>query len=297
METQEKKDVYAIVTDTIIAQLEKGVVPWQKPWGEAGIPRNLITGREYRGINTMLLSSLGYSQNLFLSFQQAKTLGASIKKGQKAHVVVFWKMVDKKAEEEEVQDEQNGKVPVLRYYKVFNVEQCTGIPTNMLPILNAKADFSPIETCDAIVNGMPQAPKIKYGSDGAYYIPRLDIIHMPHAERFKTSESYYLTLYHELIHSTGHESRLKRPGITDYDRFGSEQYSFEELIAEIGTCFLSSYAGINGYGFVNSVAYIEGWLARLKGEKRWIIHASAQAQKAVDYILNIQPHEDADKKE
>lgn len=285
METNERKDVYAIVTDHIMAQLEQGVVPWQQPWGTAGIPRNLLTGREYQGINIMLLNSLEYAQNLFLSFDQAKTLGGTIKKGEKAHIVVFWKLIESKEEVPEGQKKPDSK-PVLRYYKVFNIEQCQGIPVDKIPKPEEKADVKPIALCETIIKNVPNPPKIKHGIDGAYYSPLLDIISMPRKGFFKRTEGYYSTLFHELVHSTGHETRLNRPGITEHTRFGTDIYSFEELVAEIGACFVCSQAGITP-DYENSASYIQGWLSRLQNEKRWIITAAGQAQKAADYILNI----------
>lgn len=279
-----KADVYAIVTNRIIEQLEQNRVPWRKPWTEAGLPQNLISKRPYRGINVWLLLSCNYRQNLFLTFKQAKELGATVRKGEKSQMVVFTKW-------EKKEDEKTGEVknvPFLRYYYVFNVAQCDGIPEGKIPP-HAVRNNDPIETCQDIIVSMPNLPEIKHDKQKAFYDPAGDYINMPLMESFTNSESYYGTLFHELIHSTGHFSRLNRKEITEMKGFGSEPYSIEELTAEIGSCYLMSHAGILTSDISNTAAYIQAWLEKLRNDKRFIIYASAQAQKATDYILDVVP--------
>ena len=281
------QDVYSLVTNRIIEQLEKGVVPWRQPWTEAGLPQNLITRKPYRGINTMLLASYNYQRNFFLSFKQVSELGGKVIKGEKAHLVVFWNWVEKT-------DEASGdtnKIPFLRYYFVFNVSQCEGIPEDKIPVIE-KPEHSPIDQCEAVVTSMPQCPKIQFLQPRAFYQPFQDFINMPKKETFECAEEYYGTLFHEMVHSTGHSARLNRKSLIEMSEFGSNAYSFEELIAETGACYLASHTGIASQVFENSVAYIQGWLQVFKSDPKFLVQASAQAQKAVDFILNTKPKVD-----
>jgi antirestriction protein ArdC len=275
-------DVYSIVTNRIIEHLEKGVVPWQKPWTDAGLPRNLITGKHYRGINVWLLNTLNYPQNCFLTFKQVSDLGGYVKKGEKSHEVVFWKWLEKENKE----TGEKEKVPLLRYYRVFNIDQCSDIPKDKRPPIIERTN-NPIETCEKIVSEMPKRPEIRYNEHRAYYNKLEDYVNLPKMETFKNSESYYGTLFHELVHSTGHNERLSRKELLENRGMRSDKYAMEELTAEMGASYLKSYAGIPIEQLENNAAYIQGWLERLKNDKRFIVHASAQAQKATDYILNI----------
>jgi len=280
METKPQPDAYAIVTNRIIDQLKQNIVPWQKPWTEAGYPVNLITKIPYRGMNVWMLASLGYSQNYFLTWKQLKGLGGKVKAGEKGHMVIFWKPAEQTQE----------TAPLLRYYMVYNIAQCEGI-SEMFNIPESPFPVSSISSCDEIIETMPNCPKIKHTKQKAFYSPSKDYINMPKQDTFKSTESYYSTLFHELVHSTGHASRLNRKGIVDNPDFGTEMYSQEELVAEIGACFLNSAAGIEHVEFDNSVAYINNWLEQLQKDARLIVYASIQAQKAVEYILNVKPYE------
>ncbi|MEO8087531.1 MAG: zincin-like metallopeptidase domain-containing protein [Bacteroidota bacterium] len=280
-QTEKVRDVYQLVTNRIIAHLENGVVPWKKTWTESGLPQNLITRKAYRGINLWLLSSLGYPMNFFLSLKQVKELGGDIKSGENPHMVVFWKRVAMA----NTNTEDVLYMPLLRYYKVFNVAQCTNLPLDKIQIVQMKND--PIVECEMIVQNMPKRPTICFGGDGPYYNPVKDYVNIPRINDFKNSPSYYETLFHELIHSTGSFDRLQRKEVMDGDRFGSEPYSQEELTAELGSCYLKSHAGLNEFSQENSASYIQSWLKKLKDDKRCIMYASVQAQRAVDFILNI----------
>jgi antirestriction protein ArdC len=288
-------DVYQMVTDRIIELLETGTVPWQKPWTESGLPMNVISKRPYRGINLWLLLSLNYKRNLFLTWDQLKKIGGSVLQGQHGHIVVFWKQVKKVPEELD----GNGKakqIPMLRYYKVFNVEQCRDVPKDLIPEL-VKTAIDPILECEAIINTMPDSPLLIFTGKKAFYDIEKDHVVLPNLKRFKTSESYYSTLFHELVHSTGAEKRLGRKTITEMAEFGSEPYSMEELIAELGAAYLNSFTGILDKEIESSAAYISGWLEKLRSDKRFIITASGQAQRAVDLILNRQDNEAKDEVE
>jgi len=286
-QTKTHRDVYAIITDKIIEQLEKGTVPWQKPWSGCGIPTNLISKRPYRGINVMLLSMQGYEHNLFLTSKQLKEIGGSIKPEERPHLVVYWNYIEKEAEDEE--EKEKKKKPMLRYYTVFNIAQCDNIPSDMIPSILRVA--KPDATCKLIINGMPQKPRIQHKEQEAYYNPLRDYINMPKQNSFVSDDAYYAILFHELVHSTGHHSRLDRKDLIQMAEFGSEPYSHEELVAEIGSCYLQSHGGI-ATQLEQSAAYIKGWLDVFRGDRRFIFSASTAAQKAVDFILDIQPDTD-----
>ena len=178
---------------------------------------------------------------------------------------------------------------MLRLYHAFNVAQCDSlknvpaivapVPTEPTPATNARAE--------AIVAAMPQRPEIKHGLAKAFYAPALDYVGMPNPERFETVDTYFQTLFHELTHATGHVSRLNRPTLTETAGFGSNPYCKEELVAEMGAAFLCGQANIGQASFENSAAYIQGWLQQLKNDKKLIVQAAAQAQKAADFILGI----------
>ncbi len=275
------RDVYQIVTNRIIEQLEKGCVPWKQPWTKTGLPQNLVTRRPYRGINVWLLSMLGYALNYFLTFKQVNELGGRIRKGEKAHIVVFWKWEEKTNEA----TGEKTKESFLRYYMVYNIAQCDGIPESKLPPKDLVNE--PILNCEEILDSMPKRPAVQQVEDCAYYHPAYDYINMPPMKSFLHSEAYYSTLFHELVHSTGHITRLNRKELMQTKPFNSEMYSFEELLAEIGASFLNSLTGIEQKQFEQSASYIQGWLGRLKNDKRLIVSASAHAQKAVDFILDL----------
>lgn len=277
---QTQPNIYQLVTDRIIAALEKGCIPWKQPFSPEFGPRNYVTGRPYRGINIFVLRSLPYSSPDFLSFKQVAELGGSIIKGEKSCPVVFWKQMEK----EDKETGEKKKVWLLRYYNVFNVEQCTNIPIKS--ISTEPIDMEPIPACKRIVAFMPNPPYMKtIREQEAYYIPSQDMVCMPAMSKFRSKEAYYVTLFHELIHSTGNEKRLHRPGVTEAIKYGSPTYSMEELIAEMGACFLASQANIPGEYFDNSASYIGGWLQVFKNDRTFLMKASGQAQKAADYIL------------
>jgi antirestriction protein ArdC len=277
-------NVYEIVNNRILELLEQGTVPWHRPWNAAtGIPRNLLSKKEYRGVNVFLLSCMPYSSSYWLTYKQATDLGGFIKRGEKSTLVVFWKLLV--AGETGETDATGRGIPMLRYYNVFNLDQCEGVQA---PETGETVNtFDPIDKAEEIVTGMPLLPEIRYGGNRAYYSPTLDYIQLPARHSFESSEEYYSTCFHELVHSTGHGNRLARKSILEPSYFGSHEYSKEELVAEMGAAFLSGYSGIENRTINNSAAYIKGWLSALKGDKKLLVLAAAQAQKAADYILNL----------
>ncbi len=277
--------VYEVITNAIVKKLEQGTIPWHMPWSSEG-PQNLISGKPYRGINVFLLGSLGYMSPYWLTFKQAQNLGGHVNKGEKGTPVVFWKTYSKMEQDETGKHEEVSRF-VLRYYRVFNIEQCTLPPEEVPQEDPTTKEFDPIPKAETVVEAMPNAPEITHQSQRACYSPLLDVVNMPRPESFDTPENYYSTLFHELTHSTGHESRLNRKGIPDPVRFGSHSYSKEELVAEMGSAFLSGHCGIEDRILDNSAAYINGWLGRLKNDPKLVVIAAAKAQKSSDYIQGV----------
>jgi antirestriction protein ArdC len=275
---------YDRITGQIITLLEQGTVPWHKPWkASTGWPRNLVSNKSYGGINVLLLLSMSYESPYWLTFRQATMLGGTVRKGEKACPVVFWKRL--KVEEKDAVEKR--EIPLLRYYHVFNLAQCEGIknghptaPNGAEPVASKPED---------IVANMPQRPPIKDGFTRAFYSLREDYVGMPARERFSRNEEFFSTLYHELVHSSGHESRLNRSSLTESAGFGSDPYCKEELIAEIGAAFLCGHAEITERTIDNSAAYVAEWLKRLRSEKTLIVQAAAQAQRAADFIIGYKP--------
>ena len=275
-----KMDIYQTVTDSILAQLDAGTVPWKRPWKDMLSPRNLISDKRYNGINFLLLGMRGYKSPYWLTFKQGKTLGGAVRKGEKSTLITFWKFLESKDD-----DGRKRQIPLLRYYRVFNVEQFDGLK---LPkrATEEPREFEPIEAAKAIVEKYPKAPQISHGGDRACYIPKRDSIHMPKPEDFDSSESYYSTLFHEMGHSTGHSSRLDRGLDADIPAFGSEDYSKEELVAEFCSAFLCAEARMSQDQLPQSAAYIASWRKRLIEDPKLLIQAAGKAQKAANHILD-----------
>jgi len=209
-------------------------------------------------------------------------LGGRVIKGEKSSVVIFWKWLEK----EDTQTGKKSRIPLLRYYRVFNVLQTEGIDERKIPVLDL-CDNDPIDAAEAVVAGFVDSPPVHFGGDRAYYVPSQDVVNIPGLASFATAEHYYSTLFHELAHSTGHKSRLDREGVTNLAFFGSYEYSKEELVAEFGAAFLSGHCGIASATVENSAAYIQSWSKKLKSDHKLVVQAAAQAQKAADHILGV----------
>jgi len=238
-------------------------------------------------VNIWLLGSQDFSSPYWVTFKQAKQLGGTVRKGERSTPCIFWKFLARDTEDPETHETKTKQIPLVRYYAVFNVEQCDGISHKRL---EAQAEepksFNPIEAAEAIVASYPDAPSVsRDGRGSAYYRPSTDSIHMPERESFESEGHFYSTLFHEMTHSTGHESRLGRPGVVNAIRYGSHEYSQEELVAEMGAAFLLAEAGIDSDSLTdNSAAYVASWLKALKNDPKLVVLAGAQAQKAVDQI-------------
>ena len=281
------KSVYEIVTERILEKLEQGTVPWHKPWAGGGCPKNLVSGKEYRGVNVLLLGSQDFTSPYWVSFKQAKALGGTVRKGERSTPCIFWKFLARDTENPMTGETKTKKIPLVRYYSLFSVEQCDGISHKRLEAKTEEPEpFNPIEAAEAIVAGYPNPPTIAHdGRGSAYYRPSTDSIHMPKPESFNSQEHYFATLYHELSHSSGSAKRLARPGVTNPTRFDSHERSLEELCAEFGSAFLLAETRIDSESLTNnSASYIQSWLKALKNDPKLVVLAGAQAQRAVDHI-------------
>lgn len=284
-------DVYGIVTDKIINLLEQGAVPWRRPWTGGGLPRNVMSKKPYRGINHFLLSASKYVQPYWLTMRQANELGGHIRKGEESTIVVFWKVDDLNENAEDTDHEQPEQKTrrrfLLRCYRVWNLEQCEfpQAVLDKLPRIETH-EHDPIEAAERIIAKMPNPPQIQYAGSKAFYNSITDRITLPPRELFVSAEEFYATSLHETIHSTGSQKRLARKSILEAAPFGSQTYSAEELVAEMGAAYLCAEAGISNAVVENQAAYVAGWLMRLRDDRKLLFHAAAQAQRAADFILN-----------
>lgn len=279
--------VYQILTDKVLSLIDKGVTPWRKGWVGGMAPAN-YKGRPYGGCNLFLLSILcefeGWEHPVFLTYKQIEDMGGTIKEDQKKrhNPVFFWNWNFEKVDP--VTGDKK-KIPIFRFFSVWNIAQVDGISLPKWAQKPKKA-VTPIDACEAIVTGYANAPKISHGGHRAYYNPPLDSIKVPQRDNFKSSEEYYSTLFHELGHSTGHKDRLNRKGVTDAIRYGSHEYSQEELVAELTATYLCAEAGIANESLIeNQAAYLAGWWKALKEEPKMFATAAAQAVKAAKHIL------------
>ena len=281
-------DVYQIVTDRISELLSQGVIPWRKGWTTTGLPKNLSSGKTYRGINPWLLTCAGFSSPYWLTYRQAQARGGHVRKGEKGSLAVFWKLYQRKAGSAQPDGSQDASrtLPVLRKYTVFNVEQCEGIDA---PSVQAQThEHEPIAAADALWNGWNDRPSVIHQGNAAVYRRQTDAITMPPRAQFTSAEDYYSTLFHEGTHATGHQARLARPTLLESASFGTATYSKEELVAEMGSAYLCGFCGIGERTLENSAAYLQSWLQALKNDKTLVVYAAAAAQKAADYILRDQ---------
>lgn len=283
-----KVSVAQIVTDRILEDMAKGEVTWHKPWKAIGGASRSYAGHPYRGLNILLTAVSGLA-GPWITYDKAMSLGGHVKKDEKGTLIVLWKLFNKEKANKDGTKEKTS-FAMMRYYKVFSLCQCENVPKpSWLVKAEAKLDkneHTPIEQADLIWEGYKGKPKMIDGGDRAYYAPLTDQIGMPSPESFDSPEAYYSTLFHEGTHSTGSKGRLDRLGNTALAPFGSEDYSKEELVAEIGASILSAHAGIACAKVQkNTTAYLQNWMKRLKDDPSLIVQASGQAQKAVDHIL------------
>ena len=280
-------NVYEIMTERILKLVEAGGdLPWRREWKFAfGLPRNLDSKNHYKGYNLLYLAIAqmldGWQYPLYLTYVGARKHGWNVKKGEKGNAVVFWKTSEVVEKDPITGEERIKKTGLLRYYHVFNLDQIEGWRKEDLHL----PERAPIPTCEELISTfVPGLPEIRHGKP--VYSPSSDIIYLPSLEEFTSEAYYYATRYHETVHATGAKHRLARPGIVESNNFGDDEYSFEELIAEIGAAFLSAMSGISTQVIEHNASYIQGWAEKLKDNPTWIVKASSQAQKAVDFLLS-----------
>jgi len=286
----QKTDIAQVITDSIVKQLEQGVAPWVKPWASKpseGAPHNPASGTQYRGINFIWLSLLQSSGDFgtssqWMTYKQAQTMGANVRKGAKGVQVIFYKPLEVSGEVNPSTGKKDSKViPMLKTYTVFNADFIDGLPVDEVEITEEKTEFQTLAECEQFIAGSHAV--IKHGGDRAFYSPSSDFIQLPNIKEISKEVGYYSTLLHELSHWTGNEKRLKRE---IFNRFGSNGYAFEELVAEISSGFLCTMLELVKLPTPNHARYINNWLEVLKSDKKAIVKAFSLAQKASDFILD-----------
>ena len=269
--------VYQDVTNSIIEQLEKGAIPWVKPWrADSSADKNLLTQKPYQGINRLILGLSGmvngYGVPVWASYKQWESIGGNVRKGEKGTRIVFFSKVDK--ENKQTGDKES--YSVLKAYWVFNASQIDGI--DIVPTETVEKPFTAIELAETRI--VKTGAALSHGGDAAFYAPSVDRIQLPNKGTFNSEANYYATAFHELVHWTGAKHRLDRN--LDKGRFGNPAYAFEELVAEMGAAFLCQDYGIQGE--LRHAGYIQSWLKALRDDSKAVFKAAALAQKAADYL-------------
>ena len=277
--TRNRRDIYQEVTDTVIAALEQGVVPWSCPWDRRSnhslLPSNATTGRPYNGINVLLLwvtaHLRGYPDSRWLTFKQAQAAGGQVRKGEKGTLCTFWRTYEATNDAGELE-----KRFVLRHFNVFNIAQVDGLEDEA----EAAEPVDPVDGFEACADVLQASgATVHHGGDRACYLPTADVIHMPPASAFRSVRDYWSTLGHELVHWTGHTSRLDSLGASD-----EAAYAFEELVAEMGSAFLNAQLGVGLEGMQHP-SYIDHYLQVLRSDKRALMRAATAARKASEFLL------------
>lgn len=284
--------VFNILTDNILKIIDKGTVPWRKPWKGVTVQPCNYEGTVYRGVNYFYHSIMtdlnGWSYPIYLTKKKIKELGGTIKldsngKEVQGNPLFFYKWIEN--------EDTGNQFPIFKFWPVWNIDQCEGIPLpkfiqNMKPVVH-----NVIEEAQAIIDGYENAPKVNHGGDRACYNPVVDIVKCPEMGAFETPNHYYSTMFHELGHSTGHSKRLNRKEINDPIIFGSHDYSLEELVAELTAAGLGDRCGLGSDVLESSASYLAGWHSKLSSEPKMFATACARAQKAMDFILGTKPVE------
>jgi antirestriction protein ArdC len=281
--SEDKPDIYQRVTDKILQAMAAGPGEWRMPWqvtASNAIPVNAVSQQMYRGVNVLVLwvtaQEQKYESNLWATYKQWRDLGAQVKKGERAAPVVFWKVTDKEVAAEHEENAETKRLFLARGYSVFNVSQVEGYTATQ----ETKVSHDErIETAERFFFGL--GADIRHGGGRAFYRVEDDFIRIPELHTFRTSIDYYSILAHELTHWSGAEKRLNRDLS---NRFGSEAYAAEELVAELGAAFSMARLGLSSEPRPDHAAYIAGWHTLLQNDKRAIFTAAAKAQQAVDYL-------------
>lgn len=288
-----KEEIFEKITNRIIESLEKGRIPWRQTWGFVEPAQNFYSKHAYSGVNSILMLLRDYETPFFATMNQINKAGGKVRKGEKATVIVFNKYLYRDLKGRNITQEQARAMHPSQYEKryylkydwVFNISQCDGIP-NDRPCAQTWDKKACVLECDLFIQQFTEAPRITSKlSDRASYNRATDVITVPLAEQFRSIEDFYATIFHELIHSTGHASRLNRETLTDSQKFGDLNYANEELTAEIGACYFCNHFGIDtAQVWENTEAYINGWIERLQNDPALIIKASKAAKQAFMFL-------------
>lgn len=295
MTTSTRKDCYSEITTAIISDLEKGIRPWVRPWHSgAGTPCRPLrnNGEPYRGINVLWLWRVahlaGYTSPYWFTYQQARQLGAHVRKGEKASLVVYANLYTK-TEDDDDRDPKERRIPFLKAYSVFNADQIENIPERFTPkaLTEDEISFEHWPNAEAETFFANTGITLREDPDRAFYSVFEDAVYMPPLRKFEEAERYFSTLAHEMTHATGHPTRVPR----NFPRtgFGTSNYAREELVAELGAAFLCADLGLSLHPRPDHADYIGNWLQVLRNDKRAIFQAAALAQKATDFLRSLQP--------
>jgi antirestriction protein ArdC len=300
-----KQDHYQQVTNAILASLEQGTKPWSKPWQtkdgaqmlDFALPHNVASGHNYRGMNVPMLwagaSAFSYTSHQWLSFEQAKALGGYVRKGEKSTLVYFFKRVEVKDRNEGADADATRSLFLMRASPVFNVAQCEGVRIPKRAARVIPDSKGALGVVGPIVDALHLDAGLQFGGDQAYYASGPDLVQMPHAEAFSSRDAFHAVLLHECGHATGHTSRLKREF---GDRFGSDGYAFEELVAELTSAFTQSVLGIRA-DLERHASYIDSWSQIMRKDKHAFTKACTLAQAASDYLLKVYAASEQDEEE
>jgi len=271
------KDLYAEITNRIVEKLNEGVVPWKMPFLVNGnLPMNFISDRTYRGINLFLLGLEGYMSPYWLTYQQVDDVNGKVNKGEKSTPIKYFKMLEIKDKKSKKESEVKN-IPLLKRYRVFNIAQTTLKPEDITELPNKT-----IDDCESFINSCERIPQISFSRDKACFNRTEDKIFMPNISSFVSSELYYSVLFHEIIHSTGHVTRLDRLKAKSKQ---DNEYAKEELVAELGASMLCGKFGFENKTIDNSATYIKYWICKLKENHKLIFSAASQSQKAIEFLL------------
>jgi antirestriction protein ArdC len=283
-------NAYDRITERILEMMKEGVCPWRQPWStKIAPPQNFCTKRQYSGMNFFMLSMSGFRSPYFMTFRQVQEHGGSVKKGSHGFPIIYWSTTEVEADSTKATDHpEAGKgktklIPFLRAYTVFNAEQIEDVTFPPHPTTGER-HFNPIERAEEIVKGWTNHPEIVHGYPKAYYMGSEDKVYMPYPQDFERPEAYYATLFHELAHATGAPKRLSR---TKGLFFGDTEYSQEELVAEMTSAFLCAQCGIDNDVIQNQAAYLDHWTKAIGENRRLVVVAASQAQRAANYMLGI----------
>ena len=263
-----KNEIYDRITEKLLLKLESGVIPWRRSW-KIGLPANYFTHKPYSGVNYLSLCMDEFPSPFYLTYKMCNDLGERIKEGARGNLIIYWNV-----KEYPIDDERSKRVPLIRYSYVFNIAQTT-IATANEPVK--------IVECEELISRISPAPIIKNNFRKCFYNVLDDYVSLPAINDFESKEEYYSSLFHELAHWTGHSSRLNRISVIEHK---SDEYSFEETVAEISSSYLCGMCGIEPKIIDNQASYISHYLKAIKEDKDILIRAAAAAQKAVNFLLS-----------